>query len=208
MKATESKILYLREMGMDDAMIPGDIKNHRVRVLENIDIFYAGTAYNMFFEFCQWTRYTYRTTNKRTGAPLKKALRELVNPNAVCVDTQFEKEETARDGRKWLSSWRNSALEKEIHAENPSFTRADILGIVNRYAIGAKYTKVVLIEEEARRIASTIGGFREKDILASDPVFEPGQWDEAHKVVRVTARREHKLADSFDVDLITGNICG
>lgn len=46
-----ANVLYLREMGMDDNSIKTDVKNHRVRVLENIDIIYNGEKYNMFFEF-------------------------------------------------------------------------------------------------------------------------------------------------------------
>lgn len=50
------------EMGMNDNTITGDIKNHRVRVIENIDILYKGTAYNMFFEFTTGTHH--RTHNE------------------------------------------------------------------------------------------------------------------------------------------------
>ena len=135
--------LYLRKMGMDDNSIMGDIKNHRVRVCENIDIIYQGTAYNMFFEFMQWDRWTYRTTNKRTGKPLKKAVRELVNPNALCIDTQYEKSENG-NGYIWYSSWRLSTLEKEVHAKIPEYNKADILKVVNTYSV-QKYNKIVLV---------------------------------------------------------------
>lgn len=37
-----ANVLYLRKMGMDDDTIKTDVKNHRVRVLENIDIIYKG----------------------------------------------------------------------------------------------------------------------------------------------------------------------
>lgn len=37
-----ANVLYLRKMGMDDDTIKTDVKNHRVRVIENIDIIYKG----------------------------------------------------------------------------------------------------------------------------------------------------------------------
>lgn len=72
-----ANVLYLRKMGMDDDSIKTDVKNHRVRVIENIDIIYKGEKYNMFFEFTHGAHIRYRTANKRTGAPLKKQLRKL-----------------------------------------------------------------------------------------------------------------------------------
>ena len=38
----KKNILYLLEMGMNDNNIKTDIKNHRIRVIENIDIIYKG----------------------------------------------------------------------------------------------------------------------------------------------------------------------
>lgn len=67
-----------------------------------------------FLEFSHWNRWRYRTTNKRTGEPLKKAVRELVNENALHVNTQFSKE----DG----SSWGNIALEAELADMNLDYT--------------------------------------------------------------------------------------
>ena len=43
-------ILYLREMGANDSTLTGDIKNHRVRVIENVNISYCGENYSMFSE--------------------------------------------------------------------------------------------------------------------------------------------------------------
>ena len=66
-----NRVLYLREMGWNDANIPTDIKNHRIRTIKNIDIMYKKESYNMFFEFTFWERHAYRTINKRTGKQLK-----------------------------------------------------------------------------------------------------------------------------------------
>lgn len=215
------KKLYLIEMGMQDNNITGDIKNHRVRVTENIDIIFNGKKYNMFFEFTEGDRRTWRDTNKRTGAPLKKPVIDSVQHNALWIDTQFEQEETNSNGHKFMMSYRQCNLEKEIHDNKPSFTRKDVLEIVNRYSI-EKYSKVVLIEEEARRIINTCGGYREKAILADgidfqtdgDSYMERRQWDEAHKIVRVNRRQWEKtedgrrlvITDFCEVDLETGKI--
>ena len=94
----EKNILYLLEMGMYDNDISTDIKNHRIRVVENIDIGYKGKSYNIFFEFTQGTHRRYRTTNKRTGAPLKKAVEEIILKDGLFIDTEYEKPETDKNG--------------------------------------------------------------------------------------------------------------
>lgn len=197
--------LYLRKMGMDDNNLTGDIKNHRVRVCENIDIIYQGTAYNMFFEFMQWDRYTYRTTNKRTGKPLKKAIRELVNHNALLIDTQYEKQETDRNGFKWFSSWRLSTLEKEVHAKIPEYNKADILKVINAYSV-QKYSNIVFVDEKATEIINRVGGFREKDILTKPRhYFRIGEWTADHKIIEVVDGENN---NSVSVDIQTGRITG
>lgn len=206
----KEKVLYLREMGMDDNSIGGDIKNHRVRVLENIDIIYKGTKYNMFFEFTQWDRAFWRYTNKRTGNPLKKPVIDKRNTNALCLETQFERDEyDERGGYNWKSSWRKSDLEREEHDKNRNFDRKNILELVNTYSI-EKYNKVVLVEEKAREIAERIGGYREKEILKNSPYFELVEWSKEHKVFRATERfySPYKIGNSFDVDIETEKITG
>ena len=123
-------------MGCDDNNITTDIKNHIVRVIENIDIIYKGKKYNMFFEFWQCTHWNYRTTNKRTGAPLKKPVQEIILKDALHLDTQFEElQGTWADGAPYYASYRKSDLEQEIWNEHHKYTQADILEIINRYAI-------------------------------------------------------------------------
>lgn len=216
------KNLYLLEMGMNDNNITTDVKNHRVRVVENIDIEYQGKDYNMFFEFTQCAHYNYRKTNKRTGAPLKKAVQELIIQDGLGLDTQFEKLEKDSDGREWFSSWRNSQLEREIWNEHHAYTKKDIRDIVNKYA-KEKYTGVILIEEEARHIINTTGGYREKYILAENADFQTegssymeigNTWNNEHKIVRVNRQEWEKtengrklvVTDFCEVDLVTGKI--
>ena len=61
-------------MGIDDNAISTDIKNHRIRVIDRVDIIYKGIKYNMFFEFSRGAYCQYKTTNEKTGKPLKKAV--------------------------------------------------------------------------------------------------------------------------------------
>lgn len=141
-----ANVLYLRKMGMDDDTIKTDVKNHRVRVVENIDIIYKGEKYNMFFEFMHGAHRRYRTTNKRTGAPLKKAVEEIILKDGIYISTQFERlEGTRKDGTPYYSSYRNLDFESEFCNEHHEYTKKDILEIVNRYKVGEKFTDVCLI---------------------------------------------------------------
>lgn len=141
------KTLYLLKMGCDDNNITTDIKNHRVRVLENIDICYEGKTYNMFFEFCQGAHRHYRTTNKRTGKPLKREVEEIIVKDGLYINTCFDKlERVAEDGTPLYTSWRLGDLEKEFYEEHHAYTREDILEVVNRYKIGEPFTEVCLID--------------------------------------------------------------
>lgn len=220
----KKNILYLLEMGMNDNSITTDIKNHRVRVVENIDIVYNGEKYNMFFEFTQCTHYNYRTTNKRTGAPLKKPIQELIIKDGLHIDTQYERTETSATGNTFEMSYRNSKLENEIWQEHHAYTKKDILEIVNRYKVGEKFTDVCLIETTATEIIKNAGGYREKDILnenndfqtCGDSYFSILQWDDMRKVVRCNKREWQPTKDgkklvitaTCDIDLVAGTIVG
>ena len=97
----KKNVLYLMEMGMNDNTIATDVKNHRVRVLENIDIIYKGEKYNMFFEFTHGAHRRYRkTTHGNT-------VKEIILKDGIYIDSQFEKlEGTWKDGTPYYSSWR------------------------------------------------------------------------------------------------------
>lgn len=199
--------LYLESRGGDIRNPETDLTNYRLSAVGRIPCKVDGEILDMYIEFHHWERYTYRRTNKRTGAPLKHPVKELVNRQGLWIDTEYETIEE-RNGVVWHPAFRCSTMEKETHDTNPSFTRADVLEVLNRYSI-RRYNKVVVIDEEVKRIVNRLGGFREKDILATDSVVRIGDtWNDDHKVVRVTARRDNKLAESFEVDLATGRICG
>ena len=217
--------LYLLEMGMNDNNITTDIKNHRVRVVENIDIVYNDEKYNMFFEFTQCTHYNYRTTNKRTGAPLKKPIRELIIKDGLHMDTEFEKMDgTSAAGTPFMMTYRKGDLEQEIRNEHHAYTKQDILEIVNRYKVGEKFTNVCLIEATATEIIKSVGGYRERDVLNEnkdfqtygDSYFSIIHWDDMRKVVRCNKREWQPTKDgkklvitaTCDIDLVTGAIVG
>lgn len=215
-------ILYLLEMGCKDPSINTDVKNHRVRVLENIDIMYDGKTYNMFFEFLQGKHWHYRTENKRTGAPLKKPVYTIDLDDGMYLDTQYDIISSYfNDGTPITSSYRNSTFEREFYNMHLEYTRENILKVVNRYKIGAKYTGVVLVKEAALNIILKEGGYRELDIVGKviasnygDCFYEIGDtWNEDHKIVRVTkyARDNNgnfATGNSCEVDIVTGKITG
>lgn len=214
----KKNVLYLMEMGMNDNTIATDVKNHRVRVLENIDIVYKGEKYNMFFEFTHGAHRRYRKT------PHGNTVKEIILKDGIYIDSQFEKlEGTRKDGTPYYSSWRKSDLESEFYNEHHKYTKKDILEIVNRYKVGEKFTDVCLIETTTAEIIRKKGGYREKEILGDgknfridgDSYFSIGDtWTEERKTVRcnkevwVPTRNGRKLevVDFCEVDLITGRI--
>lgn len=224
----KKNVLYLMEMGSDLKEIKTNVKNCRVRVLENIDILYKGKVYSMFFEFLHGTHWHYRTENLRNGKPLKKPVYTVDLVDGVYLDTQFEElQGTWQDGTPYYASYRNSALEKEFYNEHHEYTKKDILEIVNRYKIGEKFTEVCLVETRAKEIIKSSGGWRELDILGEgrdfrtegDSYFERGEtWNDEHKIMRCNKRawvecdngkaRKLEVVDFCEVDLITGRITG
>lgn len=106
----------LEKRGCDffaDDNIKSDIGNYRVCAadIKGED----GRTY--FCEFCRADMYRWRTTNKRTGAPLKKGVRELVARDILSVNTCYEDERGA---------WGNSRLEMALWSMVLPYTFAGI----------------------------------------------------------------------------------
>ena len=114
--------LLLERMGcemMND--VPGcDVGNYRVRTQgENIP---GKDGRTYFLEFRHWAKWQRRRISKRGGKTLKHPVDEIVNENALAIDTQF----TTKTG-----SWRALALEQQIYERDFSYTMRDILNVTN-----------------------------------------------------------------------------
>ena len=194
-------IFYLECRGCNSATMQGDIKNHRIDSIGKTEIKFNGELYNLFFEFTQGEHWRYRTENKRTGKPLKHSVYETIINNGIHTNTEYERKENG-----FMMSYRLGAFEREMWNQHFDYTKKSVLQIVNKYKTGKKYTKVCIIDHEARNIIEKKGGFREKEILANDCVFVVGEtWNDDHKTVKALSRTLNK---SCEVDLITGQITG
>ena len=204
----EIKTLYLEERGCA-ARFPYDLNNHRYTTVERVPVVMDRQLRQMYFEFSQYEAHRTRTENKRTGQPLKHPVRELVNPFALAVHTEYEITEYMYDGTPYTACYGCHKIERKSFEEAADFCKKNILHVVNEYAIDF-YSKIVIIEQEAKRIIIDKGGNRELEILAADPVCKADleTWHDEHKVVYVYARRHHKLAERCEVDLVTGLIVG
>lgn len=103
-------------------------------------------------------RPVYRTTNKRTGRPLKKAVVDHVVKNAVHIDTQID-EATPWHSREWLydhnarrydlrvydKSYRYGSLEKWVWNQELTLNNENVLKIINR-ATGLNYENIMLVD--------------------------------------------------------------
>lgn len=137
-----------------------DVGNYRVSSMGETIPGKDGRKY--FLEFSLWqNRSQPRYTNKRTGAPLKHPVQEIINPIGLHIDTQY----TDESGQ----SWRNLNLEQRTHKRNPSYTTSEILAIVNEISAehydgikwvcsfretvehGANFTPAALISTYAKR---------------------------------------------------------
>ena len=97
-----------------------DIGNYRITTIDYIPL---KDGRYMFFEFMVNDKYRYRMENKRTGAKLKKPVKELVTTCAAFMNTCFQDKNGC--------SWRDCNLEREFHAQNVKYTSAEILNYIN-----------------------------------------------------------------------------
>ena len=133
------KTLYLEKRGCDfwkddEIRKVSNVENYRVGSYENRIKGKDGNDY--ILEFTNLDRYTYRTTNKRTGEPLKKEVREVVMLHSLHIDTEFENER---------GCWTNCALERKLHEKPRLYTLENILEVVNEISIDT-YTSVEFME--------------------------------------------------------------
>ena len=110
-----------------------DVGNYRVGVY-NYDI-KGKDGNNYILSFGRCDHYNYRTTHKRTGKPLKHAIREIIIENGLHIDTQYENER---------GCWRNCKLESDIYNMHLPYTKAGILKAIN-YISAIPYDDIEII---------------------------------------------------------------
>lgn len=76
----------------------------------------------MFFEFTVNDKYRYRLYNKRTGAKLKKPVKELVNTCNAFMHSAFENDSGA---------WCDCVLDRAFYNANVKYTETAILEYIN-----------------------------------------------------------------------------
>lgn len=115
-----------------------DIGYYRIGIYDNRIKGKDGRNYILDFWCC--THYKYRTTHKITGKELKKPIREIITPCGIHLDTEFEK--LSKDG--FMLSYRNSQLEQEVHEMHLSYTKENILKVIN-YIAAEKFDAIEIV---------------------------------------------------------------
>lgn len=114
--------------------------------------------------FSNWERTYYRTANKRTGAPLKKAVVDHITKNALLVNTQIDREETNglyydwQDTKKYYQyiftgSGRDSTTEKMARDLDLTYTEENIL-LMLKHITGRDYDGINIVYGEAVKPAA------------------------------------------------------
>lgn len=139
------------------------------------------------FEFSKADKWTTRTCNKRTGAKLKKPVRELVKAGALHVSTQYTPTHL---------SYRDPVMEMGQWADPEDYTERGILDFVNRVStkhysrIEYVYTFDVQVDENrnftprelihewtrANRIPEKDGIFQTYRVELYSGLYEYGHW--------------------------------
>lgn len=133
------KILYLQKRGCDfweDDIISelSDVGNYRVGAYNYSITGKNGIHYTL--DFSHTERYHFRKTNVKTGQLLKKPVKEIINRNALSIDTCFKTKE---------GSYRDLKLEDQVRELNLNYTLDDILKAVN-FISKDRYSKIEFIQ--------------------------------------------------------------
>ena len=207
----DGETLYLERRGCEfETNRPDGIGNFRVcTVGECIPVKECASSWgegaqNYFFEFSKADKWTMRTTNKRTGAKLKKPVRELVKAGALHVSTQFTPTDLSyRDGQMEMVEW----------ADPRDYTERSILDFVNRvstkhysrieyvYAFDVQvdenrnFTPRSLMHEwaKANRIPEKDGIFETYRLQLYSGLYEYGHWRISERDVWGNAAKPGKV---------------
>lgn len=126
----------------------GEYAKEHLKTIEDVDIIYKDKEYNVRFKFYCQTVLKVRTINKRTGAKLKRPVYSTCNELAVYV--LYKKLVKTRDNQTPHYEWRYfEELEKELNQDRQTYTRENILKVVNLYKKGKKFIDVYFINDTA-----------------------------------------------------------
>jgi hypothetical protein len=173
-----------------------DVGNYRVGVYRNQVT--AADGRKFILEFGSYTKYKTRYTNKRTGKPLMHPVRELVLENALHVNTEFDNER---------GSWADLALEKKLNDMNLTYTKENILKVVNTVSV-KQFDCVVMVSSE--KVISKIdsiyknGGFRERSIINNLVEIRTSQYTKDYWVLRFIASDGSYFEYEYNSNRITG----
>ena len=157
----KNNVLFLECRGCyfwndDEIRNYSDIGNYRVCTTEDIP---GKNGRNYFFEFTNYDRREVRKNHKITGKPLKHPKTEITVKHALHVWSQFDDER---------GSWGDIKMENEIHNKKLTYTKANILNVVNEIST-KQYNNIVMVsaDEIIAKIPKiyNIGGYRERAIL-------------------------------------------
>lgn len=173
-----------------------DVGNYRVGSYDNSIILKDGRKF--IVEFSSYTRREMRYNHKRTGKPLKHPKYEIVLENALHIDTQYD------EGKL---SFRDLTIEKEIHNKKLTYTKENILKVVNELSVH-QYDNIVLVSDY--KIVSKIetiykmGGFRERAIIDDLVEIKTVERNKNYLVLRFISDN----GNTFDYEYNTNRIVG
>ena len=194
-----SNTLFLEARGCyfwhDDKIADvSDVGNYRV-CAEGIK---AKNGREYFLEFGYYDRRETRYTHKVTNKPLKHPKTEVVLPYALHIDPEFDDER---------GSWRDLALENALHDKMLTFTKANILTIVNEISI-KQYTDIIVVNRRdiVGRLAEiyALGGYREKLVIDNLKEIKRKEYPKDYRVLEFIAND----GKSFEFETHSNRIVG
>lgn len=196
-------VLLLEKRGCDffkSDNIPERIDIGNYRVVTHGESIFGKDGNRYLVSFSLWrNRRQVRYTHKITGKPLKHPHFDIINPYGLHIDTEY----TDKNG-----CWRNSALEKELHAYNYDYTIESILKVVNEINTPQHHYNTVLFADMEAIAAIpkilTLAGWREKNIIEYLTEVERVQADKNYLVYRYIDNSENY----FDFEIKSGRITG
>lgn len=179
----------------DESVNISDVGNYRIGAYENEIHAKNGRVYVL--EFGRYDRRKTRYTRKRTNKPLKHPITEIETPCALHIRTQFE------DDR---GCWADLSLENQIHDKKLTYTKANILKVVNEISI-KQYNKIILISDYAildkiSFIYNNLSGYRERAIIDNLCEIKTKQRDRDYLVFSFI----DELGNTFDFEYNSNRI--